>query len=107
MCDCVTRMSVNSTFPGRTGFSRKAVFASFLATGALLFALPGIFLGQSADNPQTNQPAQVTKPAQSNQAEAARPAQEKKDDAALAAAKAKARHFDRVVIIVLENGDYE
>jgi hypothetical protein len=100
-------MSVNLTFPGRAGFSRKAVFATCLATGALLFALSGIFLGQSANNPQSNQPAQITNPAQSNQSEAARPAQEKKDDAALAAAKAKARHFDRVIVIVLENGDYE
>jgi len=39
--------------------------------------------------------------------EAAKPAQEKKDQAAQAAAKSSARHFDRVVIIVLENGDYE
>jgi len=66
-----------------------------------------ILLAQAADNRQTSQPAQVTNPAQSNQAEAARPTQEKMDDAAMAAAKAKAHHFDRVVIIVLENGDYE
>ena len=31
----------------------------------------------------------------------------KKEEAVRAAARAKARHFDRVVIIVLENGDYE
>jgi hypothetical protein len=82
------------------------VFAIFLASAAVSVAASG-FGGQSTNGAQTNQPAQVTNPAQSNQAEAARPAQEKKDDAALAAAKAKARHFDRVVIIVLENGDYE
>src|SRR5258708_25733136 len=69
--------------------------------------MQNVLRGQTANDAQTNQPAQVTNPAQSNQAEAARPAQEKKDDAALAAAKASARHFDRVVIIVLENGDYE
>ena len=83
------------------------VFSGGLTVGALLCAASGIVLGQSTDNAQTNQPAQVSNPAQSNQAEAARPAQEKKDDAALAAAKASAHHFDRVVIIVLENGDYE
>src|SRR5258708_40148934 len=69
--------------------------------------MQNVLRGQTANDAQTNQPAQVTNPAQSNQAEAARPAQEKKDDAALAAAKASAHHFDRVVIIVLENGDYE
>jgi hypothetical protein len=83
------------------------VFSVCLAIAALVFGVSGIFLGQSTDNPQTSQPAQVSNPAQSNQAEAAKPAQEKKDDAALAAAKASAHHFDRVVIIVLENGDYE
>ncbi len=92
---------------GRAGFPRKMVFLACLALAALFCALSNVARGQAADNPQTNQPAQVTNPAQTNQAEAARPAQEKKDDAALAAAKASARHFDRVVIIVLENGDYE
>jgi hypothetical protein len=80
---------------------------SICLTGTLLFAVARGSGEQSTNSAQTNQPAQVTNPAQSNQAEAARPAQEKKDDAALAAAKAKAHHFDRVVIIVLENGDYE
>ena len=41
------------------------------------------------------------------EAKKAQKQEEKKDDAAIAAAKAPARHFDRVVIIVLENGDYE
>ncbi|MGA8617840.1 MAG: alkaline phosphatase family protein [Candidatus Sulfotelmatobacter sp.] len=50
---------------------------------------------------------QSTTPAQSNQAEQAKPAEQKKEDAAQAAARSGARHFDRVVIIVLENGDYE
>src|SRR4029077_11929768 len=78
-----------------------------LAIATLFCAGSIVSPGQTTDSVQTNQPAQLTNPAQSNQAEAARPAQEKKDDAALAAAKATARHFDRVVIIVLENGDYE
>ena len=58
-------------------------------------ALQGALAGQSVN------------PVQTNQAEAAKPAQEKKEIAAQAAAKAPAHHFDRVVIIVLENGDYE
>src|SRR4029077_1111271 len=78
-----------------------------LAIATLFCAGSIVSPGQTTDSVQTNQPAQLTNPAQSNQAEAARPAQEKKDDAALAAAKATAHHFDRVVIIVLENGDYE
>jgi len=100
-------MRVSPLFPGRAGFPRKMVLSVCLAIAALVGAASSIFPGQSTDNPQANQPAQVTNPAQSNQAEAARPAQEKKDDAALAAAKASAHHFDRVIIIVLENGDYE
>src|SRR5216683_774756 len=92
---------------GRAGFPRKMVFLACLALAALAGAVPNVLRGQAGDDAQTNQPAQVTNPAQTNQAEAARPAQEKKDDAALAAAKASAHHFDRVVVIVLENGDYE
>ncbi len=41
------------------------------------------------------------------QATAAKPPEQTKDNAALAGTKPGARHFDRVVIIVLENGDYE
>ena len=92
---------------GPAAFSRKMVFSAFLSVTALCGMLSNVCLGQSTNSPLPNQPAQVTNPAQTNKAEAAKPAQEKKDDAALAAAKAKAHHFDRVVIIVLENGDYE
>jgi len=66
----------------------------------------GMLFGAVATG-QTNPPAQVSNPAQSNRDEAKKPLQEKKDDAALAAARASAHHFDRVVIVVLENGDYE
>ena len=93
-------MSVNPFLFDRASCSRTIVFAAFA------FLLIGGSVLPAQDNPQ-NQPAQVTNPAQSNKDEAARPAQEKKDDAAIAATKAKAHHFDRVVIIVLENGDYE
>lgn len=82
-------------FTGRAGPSRSVFPAIIFILGSLVCALPGASLQQS-----------IT-PTQSNQAEAAKPAQEKKDDAAQAAAKSNAHHFDRVVIIVLENGDYE
>ena len=44
---------------------------------------------------------------QSNPAEVTKSPQGKQDEAARAAARARARHFDRVLIIVLENVDYE
>lgn len=77
----------------RTGFAQNIFFAlcCFIGFGGLV----GAGGGQSITVDQ------------SNKAEAAKPAEVKKEDAAQAAAKAKAHHFDRVVIIVLENGDYE
>jgi len=47
---------------------------------------------------------QATASVQTNKTE---PPEQKKGDVAPAAAKSDAHHFDRVVIIVLENGDYE
>jgi hypothetical protein len=44
---------------------------------------------------------------QSNQPQLTKSPQGKQDEAARAAARSSARHFDRVVIIVLENVDYE
>ena len=82
-------------FAARAGYSRRLLLAVSLTLGALVCTASRTTQGQS-----------IT-PAESNQAEAAKPGQEKKDDAAQAAAKSSAHHFDRVVIIVLENGDYE
>ena len=48
-----------------------------------------------------------TVPEQSTQSHVSKSEEGKKDDAARAAARATARHFDRVLIIVLENTDYE
>jgi hypothetical protein len=84
-------------FAGRAVISRKLFCSQFcfaLVFGVLFFARNNA-VGQSSPQPQTNQ------------VEAAKPAQQKKDEAAISAAKSPARHFDRVVIIVLENGDYE
>ena len=82
-------------FTGRASPSRSLFPTVVFILGSLVCAVADASIHQS-----------IT-PAQSNQAEAAKPAQEKKDDAAQAAAKSNAHHFDRVVIIVLENGDYE
>lgn len=46
-------------------------------------------------------------PDQANQPQVTKSPQGKQDEAARAAARATARHFDRVLIIVLENADYE
>jgi len=86
---------IGSMSISRADSSRRPLFAAYL----VLTMLGCPFLGVSW--------AQSTAPAQTNQAEQAKPAEEKKDDAAQAAAKSNAHHFDRVVIIVLENGDYE
>ncbi|MDQ1388119.1 MAG: hypothetical protein QOF56_1573 [Acidobacteriaceae bacterium] len=90
---CVTRSEMTPISTGRACLSRKLLFAAYLALlGAAFLALSQ---GQSIS------------PVETNQTEAAKPAQEKKDVAPQAAAESSARHFDRVVIIVLENGDYE
>jgi len=86
---------IGSMSISRADSSRKLLFAVYL-----VFTMLGCpFLGVSW--------AQSIAPAQTNQAEQVKPAEEKKNDAAQAAAKSNSRHFDRVVIIVLENGDYE
>jgi hypothetical protein len=85
---------------GRAGLSRTSVFTVFLIVGAAIGASSGTPKAQSTP------PVQSITPAESHAAEAAKPAQQKKDEA-VQAAKSSAHHFDRVVIIVLENGDYE
>ena len=82
-------------FAGRAGVSRTLVLAACATMGTLFYAATCTGLGRA------------TAPAQDNKTEAAKPPAQKKEDAAQAAAKSSARHFDRVVIIVLENGDYE
>jgi len=51
--------------------------------------------------------ARAIPPSHTTQATATKPPEKTKDNAALAGTKPGAHHFDRVVIIVLENGDYE
>src|SRR5579863_1274658 len=84
------RLGIN----GRARGSRKCILVAVIAMSALLGSTSAARSRKSASS-------------QSNQAEAAKPVEEKKAEAAQAAAKASAHHFDRVVIIVLENGDYE
>src|SRR4051812_1123770 len=60
--------------------------------------------GGSAARSQSITPAPAT---QSDQPRVTKSEAGKQDEAARAAARSKARHFDRVLIIVLENTDYE
>jgi hypothetical protein len=78
----------------RTGLSWNLVLAACVAISPLICA--------SASPPRR----EASGRSQDNKTEAAKPAEQKKD-AALAVAKSSAHHFDHVVIIVLENGDYE
>jgi len=88
------------TFSGRAAFTRNLFLAAGFAVGVLIYAR--LFcVGTKAAL------AQSENPSQSARAEAAKPAGQKKDDTPQTIAKSSAHHFDRVLIIVLENGDYE
>jgi hypothetical protein len=67
-----------------------------LLAALLVFAASPSFSQTTSQQPQNPELPQVTKSPQA-----------KKEEAQRAAARARAHHFDRVVIIVLENVDYE
>jgi hypothetical protein len=70
--------------------------------------LAGLFLPGTIPSPANLLFNQATPPAQSSQQpQVTKSPEGKKEEAANAAARAKAHHFDRVVIVVLENADYE
>jgi hypothetical protein len=77
--------------PSRRFAQGVLVLATLMGTGRIPLAAQSI----------QNAPEQSTQPHVSKSEEG------KKDEAARAAARATARHFDRVLIIVLENADYE
>jgi hypothetical protein len=83
-------MKMNSVSPARPILFRLLSVAGSLAVS--------VCFGSSPASAQTTP---------QNQSEITKSAQGKKDEAERAAARAKAHHFDRVVIIVLENVDYE
>jgi hypothetical protein len=84
------KMKMISDFACRSDFCWRSLIASLLVLGVCAHA--------------TNARTQSTPPGQAN---ATKSAEGKKEEAERAAARASAHHFDRVVIIVLENGDYE
>src|SRR6266567_1375108 len=79
-------------------FSLRNLLAAVFVLSIFLYASSGLAPAQSITPAQQNQsaPPQVTKSPAGKQEEAAR-----------AAARARAHHFDRVLVIVLENVDYE
>ena len=70
---------------------------------SLLIASLAVFARAKAPPPQSIQPL----PQSQSQPEVTKSPQGKQEEAARAAARSKAHHFDRVLIIVLENTDYE
>src|SRR5438270_13111291 len=81
---------------------RVAAFALIL----LWYAAASLALAQSITQAPPSQPPQSAQP-QSAQPQVTKSPEGKREEAERAAARAKAHHFDRVLIIVLENVDYE
>lgn len=75
----------------------RSLSCVFCISTAFLFAWCA-----AAQNPQDPK-----SPAQANTPQVTKSPEGKQEEAARAAARASARHFDRVVVIVLENVDYE
>lgn len=82
--------------PDRAVASRIRLLTRWVALRAALSAVPIFAMAQAAPPSSPQSAPQVTKSPEGKQEEAER-----------AAARASAHHFDRVVIIVLENVDYE
>jgi acid phosphatase len=74
-----------------------------LSRFSLLVAILAVFAGPKTLLSQSIQPP----PQSQSQPEVTKSPQGKREEAARAAARATARHFDRILIIVLENTDYE
>lgn len=101
------KWQMSRLFSVRSVFFRNLFLAACVALTTLSCPEPapaqGIVPAPSNQSAPANQPVQN----QSNQPEVRKSEEGKKEAAAEAAAKASARHFDRVLIIVLENVDYE
>lgn len=83
--------------------SRNLFVTTLLSLSVFWLAASGLSAAQAA-NPA---PASQSNPPQSNQPQITKSPEGKKEEAERAASRAPAHHFDRVVIIVLENVDYE
>src|SRR5258708_15253565 len=94
-------------FADQSAFARNLLGAACFAL--IILSCPEPAATQAAAPARSNQSQPAKQPVQNqeNLPEIGKSAEGKKEAAAKAAAKAPARHFDRVVIIVLENVDYE
>jgi len=98
VCVVLQKWQMSRIFAARAVFSRKSFLAACLILSAVMCAGPKYVRAQAitpVQSDQTQQP-QITKSPEG-----------KKEEAERAAARSPAHHFDRVLIIVLENVDYE
>jgi len=89
---------VRPGFVLRAAFARRLFLAASLALSAVMCAGPKYVWAQAITPVQSDQ---------SQQPQITKSPEGKKEEAERAAERAKAHHFDRVLIIVLENVDYE
>ena len=84
--------------------SPKFASGVFFRRNVAVAVFAGMFLASIAGAAQSTTPAP---PSQSAEPQITKSPEGKQEEAARAASRATARHFDRVLIIVLENVDYE
>src|SRR5438309_771636 len=89
---------VNPVFAVRAAFARRLLLVACCALSAVWFADSKQVWAQAITPVQSDQ---------SQQPQITKSPEGKKEEAERAAERAKAHHFDRVLIIVLENVDYE
>src|SRR6202171_3585458 len=102
------KWQMSRLFAVQSAFARNLLWAVCFALTT--FSCPKLAAAQGTAPPapsNQSQPANQSGQNQPNLPEIGKSAEGKKEAAAEAAAKASARHFDRVLIIVLENVDYE
>jgi hypothetical protein len=101
------KWQMSRLFAVQSAFARNLLWAACFALTTLSYSEPAAAQGTAPAPSNQSQPAKQPVQNQENLPEIGKSAEGKKEAAAEAAAKAPARHFDRVLIIVLENVDYE
>jgi hypothetical protein len=101
------KWQMSRLFAVQSAFARNLLWAACFALTTLSCPEPAAAQGTAPAPSNQSQPARQPVQNQENLPEIGKSAEGKKEAAAEAAAKAPARHFDRVLIIVLENVDYE
>ena len=101
------KWQMSRLFAVQSAFARNLLWAACFALTTLSYSEPAAAQGTAPAPSNQSQPTKQPVQNQENLPEIGKSAEGKKEAAAEAAAKAPARHFDRVLIIVLENVDYE